>query len=270
MLKTTPSQIQPEIKLSLEFIQACLAQAKKSRVVIAVSGGIDSAVALTLAVKAVGAENVTALLLPFGDQDMADAQLIAEFNQLPSQQIVTFNILPIIQAASQVANMVESDSLRLGNLMARTRMMLVFDLAKKLDALVSGTENLSEHFLGYFTRYGDEASDFEPIATWFKTEVRAAASALGLPELFLTKSPSAGLWLGQTDEAELGFSYDQADAVLAVWRELKVANSQLILDQATIQLVAEQTKIDLRLVDKILSRVAATNFKHQVPYKLKI
>jgi NAD+ synthase len=269
MLKTTLSQIQPEINQSIEFIKSCLTKAQKTQLIIAVSGGIDSAVALTLVVKAVGAQNVTAVFLPYGDQDMAAAHQIADFNHLASDHILSFNILPIVQATTEIAGVAETDNLRLGNLMARTRMMLIFDLAKKLEALVCGTENLSEHYLGYFTRFGDEASDIEPIATWFKTEVRVAASALNLPEVFLTKSPSAELWLGQTDEAELGFNYDQADLVLAVWQDLKNANSQLVLDETTIQSVAMETKIDLRLTAKILNRVIAANFKHQVPYKLK-
>jgi NAD+ synthase len=117
---------------------------------------------------------VTALLLPFGDQDMADARLIAEFNQLPASQILIQNIQPIVAAATQVADLTMSqtlpdqEKLRLGNLMARSRMMLVFDLAKKLNGLVCGTENLTEHYLGYFTRFGDEASDWSRLLVGLK------------------------------------------------------------------------------------------------------
>lgn len=134
--------------------------------------------------------------------------------------------------------------------MARTRMICVFDTAKELDALVCGTENKSEHYLGYFTRFGDAASDIEPISTLYKTQVRMAAVDLGIPEVFLTKAPSAGLWENQTDEGEMGFTYEDADRALAV-------------------LLGESTEeVDQNLLKKVDTVVKAQEFKRMVPYSL--
>jgi NAD+ synthase len=106
------------------------------------------------------------------------------------------------------------DRLRVGNIMARVRMIVAFDHARRLGALVVGTENKTEHYLGYYTRFGDEASDLEPIRSLYKGEVVALARWLSVPESVLSATPTAGLWQGQTDEGELGFSYALADEVL--------------------------------------------------------
>ncbi|MBI2190192.1 MAG: NAD(+) synthase, partial [Candidatus Levybacteria bacterium] len=113
------------------------------------------------------------------------------------------------------------DSIRLGNIMARVRMILLYDLAKKHQALVCGTENRSEYHLGYFTRFGDEASDFEPIRHLYKTQVYQLASYLGVPKTVIDKKPTAGLWAEQTDEGEFGFSYKEADPVLYLYFDKK-------------------------------------------------
>lgn len=107
-----------------------------------------------------------------------------------------------------------SDRVRLGNIMARTRMIVLFDLAKKNQALVCGTENKSEHLLGYFTRYGDQSSDIEPIVHLYKTQVFALAHYLKVPEQIIKQTPTAGLWPNQTDEGEFDFTYKEADQVL--------------------------------------------------------
>ena len=145
---------------------------------------------------------------------------------------------------------VGDDQLRLGNIMARVRMIAVYDLAKKLDALVCGTENKSEKYLGYFTRFGDEASDIEPIQHLYKTQIRQLVEYLKMPQTFLEKPPSAGLWQDQTDEKELGFSYEEADKALAE-----------IID-------GEQTGADAAIKTKVQARVKSQHFKHEVPYKL--
>ncbi len=127
---------------------------------------------------------------------------------------------------------------------------MVFDLAKKLDGLVCGTENKSENLLGYYTRFGDSASDLEPISHLYKTQVYQLAKFLDLPEPILTKAPSAGLWSGQTDEDQLGFSYAQADEVL---QSLATSGG---------------TQIDRSIVKKVTDQVDSQKFKSLVPYKL--
>ncbi len=148
------------------------------------------------------------------------------------------------------ANELAASGLRKGNIMARARMIVVFDTAKKLDGLVCGTENKSEHYLGYFTRFGDAASDIEPISTLYKTQVQEMATFLGLPEIFTTKAPSAGLWEGQTDEKEMGFSYEDADRAVAV-----------ILGES-------KESIDPTILNKVKALMDSQAFKLKVPYKL--
>ena len=135
-------------------------------------------------------------------------------------------------------------------------MIVIYDLAQALHALVLGTENRTENLLGYFTRFGDAASDVEPITDLYKTEVRAAARVLGLPEAVITKHPTAGLWGGQTDEDELGFTYADADRVLVATFDLG-----MLPDQA-----AERAGVERDVVDRVLARAAGVAWKHAVPH----
>jgi NAD+ synthase len=149
------------------------------------------------------------------------------------------------------------DNIRKGNIMARVRMIYVFDQAKKRNALVVGTENKSEHLLGYFTRFGDEASDVEPIAHLYKTQVIELATHLPIPQSILMKPPSAGLWPEQTDEGEFGFSYKDADQVLALFFDEKKSVDEVVA-----------LGFDRELIKKIQARVSQNSFKHMTPYSL--
>lgn len=256
-------KLEPHIQTVVAFIRETYQSQGKHQAVIAVSGGIDSAVALTLLTQALGPESVTALLLPYQEQSIADAQTICEWNHLPSSQTHVVNIEPLVSAARQM-QLGEDDQIRTGNLMARARMMVVFDYAKKLQALVCGTENKSEHYLGYFTRFGDAASDVEPLSQWYKTQVRLVAESLQLPSVFLTKPPSAGLWESQSDETEMGFSYQEADQVL----------SHLVDDQGwdgltPLSFLPDVENLDPAVVAKVTNHVLSQAFKRQVPYELQ-
>jgi NAD+ synthase len=143
----------------------------------------------------------------------------------------------------------EDYKLRLGNIMARVRMIVLYDLAKKHQGLVCGTENKSEFLLGYFTRFGDEASDFEPIRHLYKTQILELAKHLNLPQKIISQTPTAGLWSSQTDEKEFGFTYQEADKVL----DLYLNHKKTISPNA----------------QKILSRVNKNSFKHHLPYLAK-
>ncbi|PJE73291.1 MAG: NAD(+) synthase [Candidatus Tagabacteria bacterium CG10_big_fil_rev_8_21_14_0_10_40_13] len=192
----------------VEFIRTIFNQEKVDRAVVAVSGGIDSSVALVLIVKALGAENVYILQLPYKNQGTENSDLILDFVKIPLKNRVKINIGKIVDGFGV------KDRVRLGNIMARVRMIYCFDLAKKLKALVVGTENKSEKLLGYYTRFGDEAADIEPIIHLYKTEVRKLARELEIPEEIIKQKPTAGLWPGQIDEGDLGFTYKEADQVL--------------------------------------------------------
>lgn len=241
----------------IAFLKNTFEKQKISNAVIAVSGGIDSAVSLSLLARALPTQNIFPLLLPYKNQNMDDAKTICAWNSIPESQWQTINIEKPVQEIALLTDMHVSDHVRLGNVMARVRMILVYDLAKKHNALVCGTENKSEHYLGYFTRFGDAASDIEPIASLYKTEVRELATQLQLPPQFLSKQPSAGLWDNQTDEQELGFTYEQADAVLRKLIDEKVSPSQIKI-----------STIPQAVVDRIIARVNQHSFKHEVPYAL--
>ena len=238
------------------FLQTILTQAHKKNGVIAVSGGIDSALSLKLLVQAIGQENVYPLFLPYGNQTMDDAQLIVEQLKVPKNNCQTVNIQPVVEKIiTELSN--NPNKNRLGNIMARVRMILLYDQAAIVDGLVCGTENKSEKYLGYFTRFGDEASDLEPLQHLYKTQVRKLAEYLQLPAVFLEKPPSAGLWPNQTDELELGFSYEQADLVLEQLIDQKIAANKIQL-----------ANVESSVVEKIINRVRTQAFKRQVPYHL--
>ncbi|KKU17919.1 MAG: NH(3)-dependent NAD(+) synthetase [Candidatus Pacebacteria bacterium GW2011_GWA1_46_10] len=240
----------------VRFLQQTYQQAGKTRGVIAVSGGIDSAVSLTLLTQALGAGDVYPVFLPYHEQDTTDAKEIAAWNEIPKQNWREINIGSTVDQFQATLLIDAADKIRLGNVMARVRMIAVFDLAKKMAALVCGTENKSEHYLGYFTRYGDGASDVEPLVGLYKTQVRELARKLKIPEKFITQVPSAGLWTGQTDEKELGFTYEDADKVM----------TQLI-DQS--KKPDEVTGVDKKIVKQVIDQINRTRFKHVVPYTLE-
>ncbi len=253
------SQSPKEIALILEFIQKVFTKNNKKNAVIAVSGGIDSAVSLSLLVQALPKEQIWPILLPYGRQDMTDAETILDFWQIPVENRKILNISSMVDTISKSLQITDTDRIRKGNVMARTRMIAVFDYAKSKDALVVGTENKSEHYLGYFTRFGDQASDLEPLFTLYKTQVRQLAQTLNLPAIFLEKAPSADLWQDQNDEKELGFSYELADQVLAYLIDQNFTTKDIS------QLFNQEQQ---PLVNKILARVEAMAFKQQVPYTL--
>src|SRR5438034_4146753 len=212
MLAIDPQKTAEKIET---FIKHTMAESGYAKVVIALSGGIDSAVAATLAAKALSYEKVCPVLLPYGNLNkdgVNDAQLVIDKLAIPQENVTTIDITDAVNAI--LKHMPDADNIRKGNVMARVRMIYLYDQAKKQQALVLGTENKTEYRLGYYTRFGDEASDIEPIRGLYKTQVFELARYLQLPEKIIGKAPTAGLWSEQTDEKEFGFSYADADHVL--------------------------------------------------------
>jgi NAD+ synthase len=241
------------------WIAERVAGAGRAGAALALSGGIDSAVSLALTVRAVGPERTLAVHLPSRHTDDVhgrDAAAAAEAVGLPAERLLTVSIEPLIHALLEVRPALAESPLGLGNASARCRMIVLYELAREHHALVVGTENRSEQLLGYFTRFGDAASDLEPITDLFKSEVRVAAGLLGLPRSVIDKEPTAGLWPGQTDEDELGFSYRDADAALQA----------LVDDGLAPEQAAESIGVPLEVVRRVDERMRAVAWKHQVPH----
>jgi NAD+ synthase len=179
-------------------------------IVVGLSGGVDSAVAATFCCRAVGGKKVLGLTLPSGvtkSEDIADAAMLC--NQLGMEHLV-ISIEPILRGFQAMPDFKESAYL-LGNLMARIRMTVLYYQANLDNTLVCGTSNRSEYMLGYCTKFGDNAADFQPLLHLFKTEIYDIAKELGIPGPIIRKKPSAGLWEGQSDEEEIGLTYTEID-----------------------------------------------------------
>jgi NAD+ synthase len=182
-------------------------------IVVGLSGGVDSSVAAAMCCRAVSSENVLGLTLPTSvtsREDIRDARALSSMLGIRHEII---DIEPILDAYRSIPGFFESPVL-MGNIMARTRMTVLYYYANRENRLVCGTSNRTEYLLGYTTKFGDNAADFQPIIHLYKSGVFEAARDLGIPEAIIAKAPSAGLWQGQKDEEELGISYGEIDRAL--------------------------------------------------------
>lgn len=201
----------------VEFIADTVDDAGAEGAVIGLSGGIDSTTTAYLAVEALGADSVHGLLMPSSvnpDADETDAERVAEALDI---EYDTVEINPIVDAFVDAApDHAAEDRMALGNVRVRTRAVLNYFLANAEGRIVLGTGNRSEAATGYFTKYGDQAVDCNPIGNLYKCQVRQLARDLGVPEDLVTRTPTAAMWEGQTDEEEMGLGYDDLDAILAL------------------------------------------------------
>ncbi len=218
---TAPDHLERTIEKICSFIREISARSGRKHLVIGLSGGIDSSLSAALAVRALGNSQLFGIMMPYHSssaESLTDAKALADWLQI---ETTVEAISPMVDA--YFANR-DADQLRRGNKMARERMSILFDYAHQRNALVVGTGNRTEIALGYTTWYGDSACSFNPIGELYKTEVRAMAKHLGMPKSIIEKAPSADLWSGQTDEGEIGVSYEMIDQILVALLDDSVRN----------------------------------------------
>ncbi len=244
-------------KMIVEFIRAEVARVGFARGVVGLSGGVDSSLVAFLAAEALGAKNMLGVMMPYrtsNSDSLTDAERVAKKLGLATRFV---EITPMVDP--YLAQYGGEDARRRGNVMARARMIVLYDQSEEFRALVIGTSNKTEALLGYTTQFGDNAAAIHPIADLFKAQVRQLARAVGVPEEIVVKVPSADLWQGQTDEGELGFSYDQADAILY----------HLVDERRRVDDVIAMG-FDARVVRHIVELMARNQFKRVTPLVCKL
>jgi NAD+ synthase len=235
------------------FLRAHLRESNRSGYVIGLSGGIDSAIAARLARDAVGGKAVTGVLLP-------DAQfpqsLVLETEAYAKELDIVTRTLRIDEPEGSLRRLLPevTDRVAWGNVKARVRMIFLYALSAELGALVLGTGNKSEILLGYFTKYGDGGVDVAPLGDLYKTQLRELAPQLQIPRAIQDRPPTAGLWEGQTDEAELGLPYEEIDRVL-VGMERLYTEAEIV----------ERTHLSAAAVRQVVSRVNSNRHKRRLP-----
>ena len=241
----------------VEFLRESFKKAGFSKAVLGLSGGIDSALVAYLLRDALGKENVLAIMMPYKSSNpdsLNHAKLVVEDLGINSK---TIEITDMIDAYFK--NEKEATSLRMGNKMARERMSILFDYSSKENALVVGTSNKTEIYLGYSTQFGDSACALNPIGDLYKTNIWDLSRYLKIPNELIEKKPSADLWEGQTDEQEMGLTYKEADQVL--YRMLEE-------NKKVDEVLAEGFNKDL--VDNIVRRMNRSEYKRRMPLIAKI
>jgi NAD+ synthase len=244
-------------KILVSFLRDAIIKVGFERAVIGLSGGIDSTLSAFLVTEALGPANVLALRMPYrlsSQGSLDDAQAVIDALGVPSD---TVDITPMVDPLLE--RFPDASKLRQGNIMARMRMVVLYDQSVAFNGLVIGTSNKTETLLGYTTVYGDNAAAVQPITDLYKAQVRQLGRALGVPQQVINKAPSADLWTGQTDEGELGFTYELADQILYL----------LVDERYSVDEVAAEG-FDHALVEKIWRQVRLNHYKRTMPNVAKV
>ncbi len=239
-------------KVLLMFLREEVRKLGFGRVVLGLSGGLDSAVCAALAARALTPERVLAMVMPYGpgdDPDTRDAEAWARELGVEARRV---DIAPMVDAYFE--RHPTDDRVLRGNKMARERMSILYDVSGREKALILGTSNKTELLIGYGTIHGDMASGINPMGDLYKTQVRVLAEHLGVPEPIRRKAPTAGLWAGQTDEDEIGFPYRELDLVL-----------EALVDRRQSRDEAIAAGFAAKLVDEVRRRMRDSEFKRRMP-----
>ncbi|WP_273835813.1 NAD+ synthase [Halococcus sp. PRR34] len=246
----------------LQFVRETVDDAGADGAVLGLSGGIDSTLTAYLAVEALGTDGLHGLVMPSevnDDANMSDAERVADDLDIAYDVIAIEPVVESFREAFPADLDTDSDFAALttavGNVRVRTRAIFNYFAANLENRIVLGTGNRSEALAGYFTKYGDQAVDCNPIGNLYKVQVRQLARHLGVPDDLVAKTPTAGMWVGQTDEEEMGLSYDVLDAVLALHIDGPLSKS------ATVRELA----IDEAAVERVEGLVARSEHKRQMP-----
>lgn len=244
-------------KLLVDFLRDGIRNPGFERAVIGLSGGIDSTVSAYLATRALGKENVLGVMMPYrssSPQSRKDAELVARNLGIATELV---DISPMVDSHLEACKV--TDRLRAGNIMARQRMIILYDISSRDRALVVGTSNKTEIFLGYGTLFGDTACALNPLGDLYKTQIWQLAAALGVPREIIDKKPSADLWEGQTDESELGFTYKKVDHLL-----------YSMIDERRSIAELEQMGFEREFILKVRDIIRRNQFKRTLPVIAKV
>jgi NAD+ synthase len=252
MVATDNRTLEEYKKRVISFIRDYMKSAGLRKGIVGLSGGVDSALTYFLTCEAIGTANTIAVLMPYKTSKKFSVEFADRLIALKNGKRIYFDITGMIEAFLQHAG--NTSKTRLGNLMARIRMLILYDVAAEQEGLVVGTGNKTEIMLGYFTVYGDGGCALEPLGDLYKTEVWELARLVGIPKEIIRQTPTADLWKGQTDEAELGIDYPTADSILFCIIEKNYTNKDLIdggFQQAHI--------------DRVFELVKSSRFKRKIP-----
>ena len=235
-----------------EFIRGQLRQAGFDRLVLGLSGGIDSALVAYLSAEAIGAERLLCVLMPYRTSSAESVGDATEVVRRLGAATETVDISPMVDAF--FAGQADASPVRRGNVMARQRMTVLYDRSVTWGGLVVGTGNKTESLIGYTTLFGDSACAFNPIGDLYKSQVRQLAAAVGVPKAVIAKAPSADLWPDQTDEGEGSFSYPLLDRIL-YWRVDRRRSTDELVEMG----------FERAMVERVDRMIATSEFKRQVP-----
>jgi NAD+ synthase len=255
----TSLEIDPDLtrRVLVGFLRSETARAGFERGVVGLSGGLDSALTCFLAAEALGPKNVLAVRMPYASSAPDSLEDAAEVIRQTGVGELTYSISEA--AAPLLASLPPKDYIRRGNILARLRMIVLYDQSAAFRGLVLGTGNKTELLLGYTTLFGDSACALNPLGDLYKTQVRQLAAAMGVPAHILAKPPSADLWPGQTDEGELGVTYDEVDRLLF-----------LLVDERRLPQACTEAGFSPVMVRKITERIRRNQYKRLPPVIAKL